>query len=48
MSGMFSSTPQFNGDVSEWDVSSVTNMSHMFRGAVQSNSNSSYERVGCS
>jgi surface protein len=28
-----SRTEAFNGDISEWDVSSVTNMESMFRGA---------------
>merc|ERR1719174_916162 len=30
---MFSNTPWFIGDVSKWDVSSVTDMSSMFAGA---------------
>ena len=31
MSHMFAFTDNFNGDISGWDVSSVTNMTHMFR-----------------
>ena len=30
---MFRSAESFNGDISPWDVSGVTDMSHMFRGA---------------
>ena len=30
---MFYGAESFNGDVSKWDVSSVTNMKEMFRGA---------------
>ena len=31
MSGMFRDTRSFNGDISPWDVSGVTDMSGMFR-----------------
>ena len=30
MKGMFSGTKDFNQDISDWDVSKVTNMSEMF------------------
>ena len=33
MDGMFYSARQFNADISRWDVSSHTNMRHMFNHA---------------
>merc|ERR1719174_3559147 len=33
MQGMFYSASSFNGDLSKWDVSGVTNMNAMFKGA---------------
>ena len=33
MSGMFRHASSFNGYLSSWDVSNVTNMSRMFRDA---------------
>ena len=33
MSGMFSDTEKFNGDISSWNVSSVTRMNNMFKNA---------------
>ena len=33
MSDMFSGAISFNGDISEWDVSGVTDMSGVFAGA---------------
>ena len=33
MPGMFGYADSFNGDISEWDVSGVTDMSWMFAGA---------------
>jgi len=37
MSGMFYEATEFNGDVSVWDVSSVTTMNQMFLGATKFN-----------
>jgi surface protein len=37
MSGMFANATAFNGDISGWDVSSVTNMNSMFDGATAFN-----------
>lgn len=37
MSDMFSCNRTFNGDISNWDVSNVTNMRHMFRNAASFN-----------
>ena len=31
MYGLFEINPKFNGDISKWDVSNVTDMSHMFK-----------------
>ena len=42
MSNMFSECRQFNGDLSEWDVSNVTNMSNMFSECRQFNGDLSY------
>jgi surface protein len=33
MTGMFKGAAQFNGDISQWDVRSVQNMTQMFCGA---------------
>ena len=33
MSNLFDGKQEFNSDISNWDVSSVTNMSNMFRQA---------------
>ena len=33
MSSVFNGATAFNGNISTWDVSGVTNMNHMFRGA---------------
>ena len=38
MSGMFAETDSFNGNISSWDVSSVTDMSGMFWGSDSFNS----------
>ena len=35
---MFAYATKFNGDVSDWDVSSVKEMSDMFNGATEFNS----------
>ncbi len=37
MSGLFKGKASFNGDISKWDVSSVTNMVSMFHGATEFN-----------
>jgi len=34
---MFGQETEFNGDVSDWDVSSVTDMDGMFEGATEFN-----------
>lgn len=39
MSYMFARTYVFNGDISNWDTSNVTNMSHMFWDADLFNNN---------
>ena len=38
MGGMFWGAPTFNGDLSKWDVSAVTDMFSMFLGARAYNS----------
>ena len=37
MSSLFSYNPKFNRDISNWDVSNVTNMSYMFYGCTNFN-----------
>ena len=37
MENMFQSAVNFNGDISNWDVSSVTNMKNMFHNTVRFN-----------
>ena len=39
MSYAFENQSSFNGDISLWDVSSVTNMRYMFQNAVSFNQN---------
>ena len=39
MRAMFEDSRYFNGDISSWDVSSVTNMFFMFSGALSFNHN---------
>jgi surface protein len=34
---------QFNGDISKWDVSNVTNMEHMFAGSTFNNDISNWD-----
>ena len=37
MSHMFAYAAEFNGDISKWDVSSVTDMKNMFNAAISFN-----------
>ena len=37
MSSLFYEAESFNGDISKWDTSKVTDMSSMFKGAVAFN-----------
>lgn len=39
MHGLFNAYPQFNGDISDWDVRKVENMKDMFNGCTEFNCN---------